>query len=505
MPSEPDQTPIEGLLKSYAKKRAEDAGGPAELHPANRRLLQGEVTKLRRDAEAAGGRSWLHSLILFWPRLAAVSAILVMLVTGVWLLLPDSQPPATMLAKNDRTPTAKSVLDEKGGRDFDGDAPVTAPRTDGVANGPTPSPSTTTLKRELSDKTSVRLQAERLLVEQDERLKQIAPRQSGELPGGEAVRMEADRLQRSAANAEASDASKLKALSDAPISAGAGVTTAGTSGNQKAALPMALGRSLPPTPQPVPAPAAPAVATSRLREVVTKPADRAPAPAEQLAFNQDAAVVSTPAPSVSAVAANPTVAASGDLLFFRRLENQTSGAVTERSQELNFRFVPPEREQKARALIAAPAAGALLANFQLQRQGLVVRVMDGDGSIYTGQVLGTGANGEVGRDQAGTPPVPGSGTASRDTQFRVTGIHRATGQQVIFEGTLLADAQSQAGAAATLAKSIAPAPTRQGVPNRPASIAPSASTNVSSARRVVGTVRLNGTNALPLEAVLEIR
>ena len=128
MPSEPDQTPIEGLLKSYAKKRAEDAGVAGELHPATRRLLQGEVAKLRLEAQAAGGPSWLQWLILFWPRLAAVSAIFVMLVTGVWLLLPDFKPSATMLAQNDHARSGRTRPDDPASREFYRHAP--APATD---------------------------------------------------------------------------------------------------------------------------------------------------------------------------------------------------------------------------------------------------------------------------------------------------------------------------------------------------------------------------------------
>src|SRR5712664_2452194 len=45
MPDEPNRK-MDELLKSYAKKRREDAGAPLELHPATRRLLQSEVARL---------------------------------------------------------------------------------------------------------------------------------------------------------------------------------------------------------------------------------------------------------------------------------------------------------------------------------------------------------------------------------------------------------------------------------------------------------------------------
>ena len=44
MANEPER-PIEKLLRAAAKKRRDEAGAPFELHPADRRLLQGEVAR----------------------------------------------------------------------------------------------------------------------------------------------------------------------------------------------------------------------------------------------------------------------------------------------------------------------------------------------------------------------------------------------------------------------------------------------------------------------------
>ena len=46
---------IEKTLRAYAKKRREEAGAPAEMHPATRRLLQGEVARLRGKAQDKSG------------------------------------------------------------------------------------------------------------------------------------------------------------------------------------------------------------------------------------------------------------------------------------------------------------------------------------------------------------------------------------------------------------------------------------------------------------------
>ena len=512
MPSEPGQTKIEELLKSYAKKRAEDAGSMAELHPATRRLLQGEVAKLRREVEASAGRSWIQSLIVLWPRLAAVSAILVMLVTGVWLLLPESQPSATMLARNDGPFQSKAVREEKSGRDFDGDAPVTAPRPDALASASPSSPAP--LKREISDKTSVKLQDEKLLAEVRSRLKQDVPTPGPVPASGEGLRLAAAETsmgQNTARPMPVGGSLPPRLTMDAGIDAGAPASrfdlASSKSGEALGTRAVPLTSPTPaPVPQPVLAPTAPTVSASRSRVVVTQPAVRAPEPADHLAFSKDAAVVSVPAPTVPALAAGITTATSGELTTFRRMENQTSGSAEEQAQELKLRFVQPDKQQKVTALKAAPTAGALLGNFQLERHGAVVRVIDGDGSIYTGQVLDTGATDAADRAKVGTPAAPGSGTASRDTPFRVTGIHRTTRQAVMFEGTLLTDLSLEGGAAATLAKSLAQAPARPGVGGRSFfATAPSANTNAFSTRRVVGTVRVNGTNAFAVQAISVMR
>ena len=48
-----NERPIEKLLRAFAKKRRDSAGAPVEMHPATRRLLQGEVA---RQFKQKGGR-----------------------------------------------------------------------------------------------------------------------------------------------------------------------------------------------------------------------------------------------------------------------------------------------------------------------------------------------------------------------------------------------------------------------------------------------------------------
>ena len=84
-----DERPIEKLLRRFAKKRRADAGAPVELHPATRRLLQGEVAGQFSKAGAkpkSGLGEILAGLIGRWGYTAAARAVA--LIMGA-LLLPS--------------------------------------------------------------------------------------------------------------------------------------------------------------------------------------------------------------------------------------------------------------------------------------------------------------------------------------------------------------------------------------------------------------------------------
>ena len=101
MATEPER-PIENLLRAAAKKRRHEAGAPLELHPATRRLLQGEVArKFTKPGRAI--RSFSEMLGQWWPRLAWGVAIFAVLGVAVWVLLPISGKgkPEALLARNE--------------------------------------------------------------------------------------------------------------------------------------------------------------------------------------------------------------------------------------------------------------------------------------------------------------------------------------------------------------------------------------------------------------------
>ena len=79
------ERPIEKLLRRYAKKRRDDAGAPQEIHPATRRLLQGEVARQFKKERAEGTE---RSSVSWLPRFVYAACALGILGLLAALLLP---------------------------------------------------------------------------------------------------------------------------------------------------------------------------------------------------------------------------------------------------------------------------------------------------------------------------------------------------------------------------------------------------------------------------------
>src|SRR5256885_1980884 len=125
MPAEPDNSKIEELLKRYAKKRREEMGAPMELHPAVRKMLQGEVARQRPAPPERKG--FLSVFLQFWPRFAVAGAAVVFLSL---VLVNINQHPnpgeTTKMAK-----ASKEMLDER----QEARQPAAAPAPNGRAEG----------------------------------------------------------------------------------------------------------------------------------------------------------------------------------------------------------------------------------------------------------------------------------------------------------------------------------------------------------------------------------
>src|SRR5208337_1161785 len=129
MENEPER-PIEKLLREAARKRRDEAGAPFELHPVNRRLLQGEVARnfARPQRER---RSFAVALAQLWPRLAGGLALFAVLGLAVWVLLPvpGNNRPEASLARNLPVPEAMPAK---------GPLPLAAPAPATTAPQPAP-------------------------------------------------------------------------------------------------------------------------------------------------------------------------------------------------------------------------------------------------------------------------------------------------------------------------------------------------------------------------------
>src|SRR5260370_42517805 len=99
MPREPER-PIEKLLRAFANKRREEAGSACELHPATRRMLQGEVAR-KFGAIAVHCQPLARPVLRLWPKLAWGLAACGILFIGVWVLRPQvtSKKPQALFAQ----------------------------------------------------------------------------------------------------------------------------------------------------------------------------------------------------------------------------------------------------------------------------------------------------------------------------------------------------------------------------------------------------------------------
>jgi hypothetical protein len=121
-----------------------------------------------------------------------------------------------------------------------------------------------------------------------------------------------------------------------------------------------------------------------------------------------------------------------------------------------FVQVPPEAKAKNSLADGAAAAHAVLASFQVEQAGQVLRIVDGDGSVYTGSLQLANAP-RRGRSAKADAPAASFGArapsraleqevassldsdrpAQQTYSFRVAGTNRSLQKQVVFTGNLL--------------------------------------------------------------------
>jgi len=499
---------MDDLLKTYAKKRREEADAPMEMHPATRRLLQSEAAKLKTGA-LPSSTSWLEALKIFWPRLAFAAGMLFIAgIVAVTFLGPEDQKAETMQMAMQDTETAAADR-------YDKSQP----------------PAESQLAKSPASLAPAKPGARPAVIEDQSGRRAPARR------AGEALSELATIGERGSVEAE----KKMKQVDLVQNELRNNVTMIGEAGRAVAE----------PT-----AGTAPADSRSILLSVVTvqKSDDSVPATGGRRA---DAPIVASEAADFFARSApkqaagldsslkeeQPAVAQLSDgkavtASFSATAVQQEAIMPTTRSRFANVHQVG--RQNLGKASIAYDAT--VLVNFVVEQSGERLRVVDGDGSVYEGKVLyGEAAaiaeydtkldyaadtrfkvvKDEQSRQQQNARVL--DPTAAAAWNFRVSGTNRTLQQPVIVDGILFETAASnslnQAGTKVSenlLFYRVPPAqaPTQQGSyglsasPNQNSAQAPSGqasyggqSMNLLNAGRIQGQVRVGATNQIPLDAV----
>ena len=436
MANEPERL-IEKLLRAAAKKRRDDAGAPLELHPATRRLLQGEVAR-KYAKPGRESRSFAQMLAQLWPRFAGGAAIFALLALAVYVLLPSpgTNDRETLLARNKRTPRAElakqpvpSTAVAVGTTPAPlAPAPGAAPQV--VAFADQPSPALTMPARQLTTEREA-LTSDRLGVPLE-----LAAREG---PAAAAAPQLAGRKEAALTKAEASGGR--------PVEAPAGAVSGGL--ERRYGL---ISGSVPPASMP-PAPAAPA-------PVAAPPAAAAFAAAGESAklSNNSSALAGfafKSAPEVASANRIKQASAATDGLLRYPAEARYGAKPGTTTQW--FARVAPESKTKATLADKAAPAHPVLASFQVEQAGRTLRIVDEDGSVYSGSVrLAAPARRQRAAKAEGAaatraPQTPGavleerpaaSFDSDQPTQrsyfFRVTGTNRSLNKKVVFTGNLTA-------------------------------------------------------------------
>ena len=99
---------IEKLLRAFAKTRREQAGQPFELHPATRHLLQGEVARQHRQP-AKGETAWTSGWRKLWPRIAFATALLAVLGLVAFLVFPPAKDSTATLTLSKQESSTRAL------------------------------------------------------------------------------------------------------------------------------------------------------------------------------------------------------------------------------------------------------------------------------------------------------------------------------------------------------------------------------------------------------------
>lgn len=386
---------IEKLLRAFAKKRREQAGDPVELHPAMRQQLQKEIA--RRPAGTSGG-GWLSSFFLGLRPKLVFAVCFVALAVGGWIFLANlnGHKPASLASANyerDELAPAKKTAP----------APASPPIST-VAPPTVAEDKDASLKKQQTVSGTQALKSDQLMVAGENRVPLPAekPMQADVVANGIA-QFDAS-TGTSTASAAPSNRETLAAESNRAFGGG------GVSGGAGAGA-VSKNATEPTFPGLAPATTATFAANEDTRKLETQkqPLPAASAPAGSVFSDKSKSEIAATPPPVSH-------------LFLNRLDM-------------------PVTRQRPTDSLSAPAP--VLASFRVEQTGNAMRIIDADGSVYTGAVRVAQPEGVA----RAVPPkavlsdqrvqVVGQSQAVQNYFFRVAGTNRQLQQNVVFSGNVM--------------------------------------------------------------------
>jgi len=448
---EPER-PIEEALRACAKKRRDQAGAPFTLHGATRRLLQGEVARQYPAAQPAGAERVRRPL---WPTLAWSFGVLAVLAVAGLLWFSRLGPEPAFLAENSAVRQAAPEV------------PAPSPAPPPVST-PAPLPEPAAARSVAQYQTAV-----------DEM--KAAPRPTGQLADKDlssAVGGAAPALAPPAASAGVVLKEKTAPPNeerDRPTVAAA-TPPAPTAGGE---LGMVTTRRLADSAvkseslnQPKALPAAPLPTAGSQTDVALNAPTVRPSPddgitlAKKVPLASDVYVTQPGAPVAQASPAADTAMARGVAAQQSGVPTATNAVgpfldgVQRGLASQQFVRVGAEGAAPARRSSQSEPASPVLISFQAEQSGQQLRVVDSDGSVYTGSLELVGsfppatdreesrAHGNrqepaarvrslSGALPAGGPPAPDRVLPPVSGYFfRVTGTNRTLNAKVVFVGNL---------------------------------------------------------------------
>jgi type II secretory pathway pseudopilin PulG len=467
---------IEKLLRAFATKRRAEAGEPLKLHPATRRLLQAEAARAapKSDAEDSSLSLWQ----LFRQQWAVLIGFALVVFLGATLFLPalssakrkaqritavnnlkqiglaaqmaanenDGKLPASLDALTNGFVAATVLTDPASGKPFiyvaGGENLDTLPGNAVLAYSP-----------DDENRRAVLFADGRVELADRAQFSELTNQKSFQLAMSKNVARGPVKQMPAIVSGEASQVAPAVAAASAPVEA-----VKKPEESQSADLGAIAGN--------LHEPAAPKPEVAGAEPQVVEPSTPTAATAETLApavtatnLTAGAAFGSaaTPPPATAPVMALNDRVAKTQGLFYRNIAAQTNSAQI----TLNGANLPPRlRREEAQtysnsAGASVPAAAPVLAHFQLQQNGDAIRIVDQDGSVYTGSLVPAAVASQSARLQpegipsaqsAGLRPgASGGGGAAnvslqpevKNVLFRVAGTNRTLDQTIVFDGSLI--------------------------------------------------------------------